>query len=487
MDADQVQAAKVSLRRRIFQLADLMLQRQERRLLLERRMEESHLPEEQREKFREELQRRETRYLRVMRQRINVGSFEKVQMLGKGAFGAVWLVREKNTGRVYAMKQLNKAEMIRRGQIEHCKTERNLMSSSLSQWVIQLHYSFQDEDFLYLVMDFAIGGDLMGLLIRVDIMPELVAKFYFAEAAMCLNEVHSTNCLYRDVKPDNFLIMEDGHLRLSDFGLAKQGDPRPQYEQDLSQPPARAQEERQGARSGQMGVDHCRLRAFSTVGTPDYSAIEVLRRDPGGSTYKSDIWGLGVVLFESLFGYPPFSSDSAKETCRRILNYKKYLVFPNDPNDPDRPLVSPEAIDLIRHLICEPDERYDFAAIKRHPWLADVDWGRLRQYQPPFRPHVSSDTDTRYFDFVAEHKGDADAIAQEQEALKRAAKKEIRGYTDEVFKGYSYRAFPGTLDERGVAPRPRLSDIFGSVGGLAGVSSSTSLRNHEKVEEIEGE
>jgi len=480
MDAEQVQAAKASLRRRIFQLADLKVQRQERRLLLERRMEESNVPEEARDSFRAELQRRETRYLRVMRQRINVNSFEKVQMLGKGAFGAVWLVKEKSTGKVYAMKQLNKAEMIRRGQIEHCKTERNLMSSSLSQWVIQLHYSFQDEDFLYLVMDFAIGGDLMGLLIRVDIMPEPVAKFYFAEAAMCLNEIHSTNCLYRDVKPDNFLIMRDGHLRLSDFGLAKQGDPRPQYDQEISQSLTSTQEERLAAHGNQMGIDHCRLRAFSTVGTPDYSAIEVLRRDPGGSTYKSDIWGLGVILFESLFGYPPFSSESAKDTCRKILNYKRFLIFPAGHS------VSREAIDLICHLICEPEDRYDFAAIKKHPWLADVDWDRLREYQPPFRPQVSSDTDTRYFDFVADHKGDQDSTAQEQEALKRAAKKEIGGYTDEVFKGYSYRAFPGTLDGRGMTARTRLSDIFGSVGGLAGVSSSTSLRNQETLDDIEG-
>ncbi|ESU39419.1 Kinase, AGC NDR [Giardia duodenalis] len=477
MDNDRKQLCE-RLIKKVFQFAELKASRIQRAERLEQKIASINATPAVEEELKADLRKREREYLRLMRRKINVNLFEKIKMLGKGAFGSVWLVREKSTQKYFAMKQLCKDEMIRRGQVEHCITEKEIMASSVSDWIIRLYYSFQDDLYLYLVMEFAIGGDLMGLLIRVDLFPEPVARFYMSQCCACINEIHKNNSFYRDAKPDNFLISESGHVKLSDFSLAKDFKSRPgtmevttmsdehlgtgsinplaspTLSPGLSGTASSLRSEATGSITApsmtvpdNVGIMH--NRAYSTVGTLDYSAVEIVRKDPGGYGHKVDWWSMGAILYECVFGYPPFGSDNPRDSVKKIVKYKQYLKFPADPK------VSPECIDLIKHLICEPEERYDFEQIKAHPWFANVDWNDLHSYNPPFKPNVSSEVDLKYFDFVNEAKdgGPVEALPE--------CKEQVKWFSPPTFGNYTYRAFPGTVDLRTNANnRTNVKDLF---------------------------
>jgi serine/threonine kinase 38 len=139
--------------------------------------------------------------------------------------GEVRLVKHKATGEIFAMKKLKKSEMVRRGQVDHVRAERNLLAQVNSQTVVTLYYSFQDEQFLYLVMEYLPGGDVMTLLIRRDTLTEEETRFYLAQTVAALETIHRHNFIHRDIKPDNLLLDKNGHMKLSDFGLCKPIDP----------------------------------------------------------------------------------------------------------------------------------------------------------------------------------------------------------------------------------------------------------------------
>ncbi|TNJ28197.1 Kinase, AGC NDR [Giardia muris] len=466
MTSLSIDSLREYLTRKTLQFGELKRNRASRKELLEARLAERGCTEEQKKAYRQELRSRELQYLRLMRQNIGVDSFEKIQMLGRGAFGSVWLVRERATQRLFAMKQLRKEEMIKRRQIEHCITEKEIMASSMSDWIVRLHYSFQDEQYLYLVMEFAIGGDLMGLLIRVDTFPEPVAKFYMAQCCTSINEIHKMNSFYRDAKPDNFLIMENGHIKLSDFSLAKNFQTNRSNQNTGTSTTDSLTATLSDAtigleRSTQM--DHVSIshnRAYSAVGTLDYSAVEIVRKDKSGYNHKVDWWSLGAILYECVFGYPPFASDTSKDSVKKIVNYKTYLRFPKDSE------VSSECKDLISHLLCEPEERYDFDQIKAHPWFHDVDWNDLHSYTPPFLPTVSSPTDLKYFDFVQEQ-----GTSAEHPVEAPATTKQYQWFSGgNHVKNYTYRNFPGTIDCR-TETRTSLKDIFRDHDGDDGKKS----------------
>lgn len=147
--------------------------------------------------------------------------FEPLGIIGRGAFGEVRVCRYKETGEIFAVKKMKKTEMIKKNQALHIRTEKDVLAEAQNPWIVGLNYSFQDEDFLYLVMDYAPGGDLMNLLMVKDILPENEVKFYAAELVMAIESMHKMNYIHRDLKPDNVLIDKDGHLKLSDFGLSK--------------------------------------------------------------------------------------------------------------------------------------------------------------------------------------------------------------------------------------------------------------------------
>jgi serine/threonine protein kinase len=259
----------------------------------------------------------------------------------------------------------------------------------LDNFVVKLHYSFQDDDHLYLVMDYLPGGDLMGLLIKEDTFPEEATKFYAAQAIQAIGAVHALGYIHRDLKPDNLLLDAEGHLRLTDLGLTKKVD-----EGDTDSTLGKAQEEAvraaqeepptptegDSAAGGAAGHRDRKL-AFSTVGTPDYIAPEVLLKKGYGK--EADWWSLGVILFECLVGYPPFYADDPVSTCRKILKWNKTLHFPADRTAS----LSPECLDFVKTLLTSADSRLGRNGtdeLRQHPWLADVDWTALDDYEAPY-------------------------------------------------------------------------------------------------------
>ncbi len=158
------------------------------------------------------------------RKKITIREFEPLAIIGKGAFGEVRVCREISTGEIVAIKKMRKDDMYQKNQIMHVRTEKEILTSARTPWVVNLRYSFQDDFFLYLVMDFLPGGDLMSLLMKKDILTENEARFYTAEMILSIEAVHNLNSIHRDLKPDNILIDRDGHIELSDFGLSKLSD-----------------------------------------------------------------------------------------------------------------------------------------------------------------------------------------------------------------------------------------------------------------------
>ncbi|KAE8692184.1 putative serine/threonine-protein kinase ndrA-like isoform X2 [Hibiscus syriacus] len=220
----------------------------------------------------------------------------------RGAFGEVRVVGKRQEAK-YMLRKLKKSEMLRRGQVEHVKAERNLLAEVDSNCIVKLYFSFQDDDYLYLIMEYLPGGDVMTLLMRKDILTEDEARFYVAETVLAIESIHKHNYIHRDIKPDNLLLDRYGHLRLSDFGLCW-GKWRTVIRSKANT-----------AEQLEHWQKNRRMLAYSTVGTPDYIAPEVLLKK--GYGMECDWWSLGAIMFEMLVGYPPFYSDDPMSTCRK--------------------------------------------------------------------------------------------------------------------------------------------------------------------------
>ncbi|KAJ5105360.1 hypothetical protein NUU61_002707 [Penicillium alfredii] len=366
---------------------------------------------------------------------VSLAGFEVIKVLGKGSFGVVRLVREKGSGdmeldedefmlldrdspsgrarhlsllrsamegnrssrrklmsgerkEVYAMKAIRKSNMIRNCQEGHIRAERDfLVASEKSRWIVPLITSFQDANHLYLVMDYMVGGDFLGLLIRRDILREDWARFYVAEMVLCIEEAHRLCWIHRDIKPDNFLISASGHLKISDFGLAfnghwshdqvyynnhrysllerlgidVQGDSTDQKEAAKNQKEPTpdglnvSQHPHVPLPSLLSWRDSKERRRFakSVVGTSQYMAPEVIR----GEIYdgRCDWWSLGIILYECLYGFTPFACENRRDTKIRILHHVRALQFPKAK--PSDKLISPEAKDLITRILQEREFR----------------------------------------------------------------------------------------------------------------------------------
>ncbi|KAJ7533044.1 hypothetical protein O6H91_13G030900 [Diphasiastrum complanatum] len=383
-------------------------ERKERRWTLERKLADADVSEEEQHHLIKDLERKETEYMRLQRHKMSVDDFELLTIIGRGAFGEVTLCRAKATGHIYAMKKLKKSEMLIRGQVEHVRAERNLLAEVDSHCIVKLYYSFQDAEYLYLIMEYLPGGDMMTLLMRKDTLSEDEARFYVAQSVLAIESIHQHNYIHRDIKPDNLLLDKDGHMKLSDFGLCKpldyntlstlhenetimEGDTREPMDVDghlFPSTPWRNQQEQL-----QHWQRNRRTLAYSTVGTPDYIAPEVLLKK--GYGVECDWWSLGAIMFEMLVGYPPFYSDDPMTTCRKIVNWRTHLKFPEEAK------VSPEAKDLICMLLCDVDHRLGSRGakdIKSHPWFKGVAWNVLYQMEAAFKPEVSGELDTRNFE-----------------------------------------------------------------------------------------
>ncbi|KAM7280524.1 hypothetical protein ACFE04_007658 [Oxalis oulophora] len=409
--------------------------RKDRRRALQMKAAEAQVSNEEQEEMLRNLERRETEYMRLQRRKVGIDDFEQLTVIGKGAFGEVRLCRAKSSGDIYAMKKLKKSEMLSRGQVEHVRSERNLLAEVDSRCIVKLFYSFQDSDCLYLIMEYLPGGDIMTLLMREDILSEDVARFYIAESILAISSIHQHNYVHRDIKPDNLILDRNGHLKLSDFGLCKPLDDK--YSAILLEEDEITSQESTSEPEGswmmpkekiQQWKRNRRQLAYSTVGTLDYMAPEVLLKK--GYGIECDWWSLGAIMYEMLVGYPPFCSDDPRITCRKIINYKTCLKFPDEPK------ISDEAKNLICNLLCDVESRLGTRGVdelKAHPWFRDVQWEKLYEMEAAYKPTVTGDLDTQNFEKFPEVDGPPSAIPEVGPWRKMLTSK------DNNFLGFTYK------------------------------------------------
>ncbi|XP_060752210.1 myotonin-protein kinase isoform X2 [Tachysurus vachellii] len=339
----------------------------------------------------------------VKKTRIKRDDFNILKVIGRGTFSEVAVARMHNSQQVYALKIMNKWDMLKRGETACYQEEREVLLKGDRRWITELHYAFQDDNYLYLAMDYYVGGDLLTLLSKFgDHIPEDMAQFYLAEMVMAIDSVHRLGYVHRDVKPDNILLTADGHVRLGDFGSC--------------------------LRLHDDGLIHSSL----AVGTPDYLSPEILRAVEGGGGYgiECDWWALGVCAYEMLLGTTPFYAESLSETYAKIIHFQDYFEFPASAVE-----ISEEARALITGLLCDRNERLGrngSADFRSHPFFSGLEWSVLHQLPAPYRPEVSNATDTSNFDVL-------DDCLSETETLTDVMDRAPRGI-HLAFVGYSYTA-----------------------------------------------
>uniref|UniRef100_A0A8B9C0K7 Ribosomal protein S6 kinase n=1 Tax=Anser brachyrhynchus TaxID=132585 RepID=A0A8B9C0K7_9AVES len=340
--------------------------------------------------------------------------FELLKVLGQGSFGKVFLVRKiigPDAGQLYAMKVLKKASLKVRDRVR-TKMERDILVEVNHPFIVKLHYAFQTEGKLYLILDFLRGGDVFTRLSKEVMFTEEDVKFYLAELALALDHLHSLGIVYRDLKPENILLDEAGHIKLTDFGLSKES------------------------------VDQ-EKKAYSFCGTVEYMAPEVVNRR--GHNQSADWWSFGVLMFEMLTGTLPFQGKDRNETMNMILKAK--LGMPQ--------FLSPEAQSLLRMLFKRnPSNRLGAGSdgveeIKRHPFFSTVDWNKLfrREIQPPFKPASGKPEDTFCFDpeFTAKTPKDSPGVPPSANA-------------HQLFKGFSFVATT-TVEDHKISPLTNILPI----------------------------
>ncbi|XP_037043796.1 citron rho-interacting kinase isoform X1 [Bradysia coprophila] len=329
--------------------------------------------------------------------RVNINDFRVKTLIGKGYFGDVHLATEKTTNDVYAIKKILKGNAITTSQL---REERDIMAIATSEWITSLQYAFQDQNHLYLVMEYLPGGDLLSLMIRHGPFEEEWAKFYIAEMTLAINALHTMGYVHRDIKPENICLDRFGHLKLADFGNALQ-----------------------------LNKDGNAI-TISPVGTPDYIAPELLQTFTNAKLTKSihgvstigsgssqcpnqdnikeedeqfqiscDYWSMGVIAYEMLTEVTPFHNDDVNQTYNNIMNFGDFraaekLTFP------DGFTVSPKFASLVDGLVTDASKRLSYKQIVKHPFFDGIDWTNLRREVPPIIPTISNEEDVSNFEGV---------------------------------------------------------------------------------------
>jgi len=296
--------------------------------------------------------------------KLNVDDFELLTVVGKGSFGKVMQVRKKDTAKIFAMKVLKKQQLVARKQVAHTQTERKVLEEIDHPFIVSLRYAFQTNDKLYMILDYFTGGELFHHLKNTGRFSEERARFYAAQITLALECLHQHTIVYRDLKPENVLLDEDGNIRLTDFGLSKESVTN-------------------------------NVLTHTFCGTPEYLAPEVIH----GTGYNQavDWWSLGTLLYEMLTGLPPFYNENLHVMYEKIIRAK--LTFPN--------YLSNSAKSFLSALLeRNPKERLgggdnDAEDVKKHAFFDSIDWQKMlrKELTPPFKPTITKGKeDTTYID-----------------------------------------------------------------------------------------
>ena len=358
---------------------------------------------------------KENQILKLFRKKISINDFEIIKPIGKGGFGEVNICRNKENKKIYAMKRMTFEQLKYKNGLLNFLAEKDILSiNNNNVWMTQLRFSFIDNQYLYLIMDYCPGGDLMSYLINRDTLEETEARFYIAEIILCVDSLHKMNCIHRDLKPDNILIGKDGHIKLSDFGLSfisreklfpftenktEKIIPGLFFRKTSAEEDEKNIEIKNSINDSNKSIKSAKsfqnIIAYSGVGSPDYMAPElILNENNKGYGGEIDWWSVGAIFYEMLVGIPPFLSDTPQATCEKIVHYQKYLKIP------DQIKISNEAEKLIFGFLTEPKKRLGINGIdeiKKKPFFKNFDWDKIRDMSPPFIPKLDSPEDTRYF------------------------------------------------------------------------------------------
>ncbi|KAK5076637.1 serine/threonine-protein kinase dbf2 [Lithohypha guttulata] len=420
---------------------------------------------------------RERANLRKRRTRLRHGDFQILTQVGQGGYGQVYLAQKKDTREVCALKVMRKKLLFKLDEVRHILTERDILTAAKSEWLVRLLYSFQDDEQIYLAMEYVPGGDFRTLLNNTGVLHNRHARFYIAEMFSCVDALHNLGYIHRDLKPENFLIDATGHVKLTDFGLAagmlspiKIESMRVRLEEvgETRVPFGLPAVEDRSVDQRRDGYKSLRKRdvnyAKSIVGSPDYMAPEVLRGEQYDFTV--DYWSLGCMLFEALAGYPPFAGATVDETWQNLKRWQRVLRKPqyDDPNY----FLSKRTWDLITTLVAAKENRFkNITEIHQHEYFAEVDFNALREQKAPFVPELDSETDAGYFD---DFSNEADMakykeVHDKQRALEDMAERDEK-MAKALFVGFTFRHRQPAVEggAKPASPRKQMDEnTFGTI------------------------
>ncbi|XP_036877827.2 microtubule-associated serine/threonine-protein kinase 2 isoform X6 [Manis javanica] len=378
--------------------------------------------------------------------------FETIKLISNGAYGAVFLVRHKSTRQRFAMKKINKQNLILRNQIQQAFVERDILTFAENPFVVSMFCSFETRRHLCMVMEYVEGGDCATLLKNIGALPVDMARLYFAETVLALEYLHSYGIVHRDLKPDNLLITSMGHIKLTDFGLSKIG---------LMSLTTNLYE-------GHIEKDAREFLDKQVCGTPEYIAPEVILRQGYGKPV--DWWAMGIILFEFLAGCVPFFGDTPEELFGQVISDE--IVWPEGDD-----VLPPDAQDLTSKLLHQnPLERLGAGSaceVKQHPFFTGLDWTGLLRQKAEFIPQLESEDDTSYFDTRSERYHHMDS--EDEEEVSEDGRLEIRQFSScspRFSKVYSSMERLSLLEECRVPPPTKRSlseEKEEPSGGLVGL------------------
>jgi len=329
----------------------------------------------------------------AMHKKLGVNDFTFLKVVGKGSFGKVMQVRKNDDGKIYAMKVLKKKALVKRKQVVHTQTERKVLANVDHPFIVSLRFAFQTDAKLYMILDFFNGGELFFHLKKEGRFTEKRAKYYSAEIGLALGHLHGKGIIYRDLKPENLLLDQEGHIKITDFGLSKES-----------------------LKDGMITHTFC--------GTPEYLAPEVLKQEGHGKAV--DWWSFGTLLYEMMTGLPPFYNQNLNIMYERILNAP--IPLPK--------WLSKEARSIFLGLLeRDPKRRLgssqrDSLEIQEHPFFVSIDFDKLykKEIPPPFVPKVDDEEDVQNVDdeFTNETPKDSPVM---QTGSMLAAKDQFIGFT----------------------------------------------------------